>query len=170
MAGSLGILTGNAIYFALSALGVGALLLTSQMLFLVIKWCGAAYLVFLGLQLLYNSFQAADGHANESTIELPKARLFRQGLLMQLANPQAILYFVALLPQFMDMQAAPIPQLMILGFISIFIEFPILLVYGWLAEKGGAILRRGPFTRWADRIGGTFLIGAGVKLAMNEQN
>lgn len=170
IAGTLGILAGNAIYFALSALGIGAVLVASQTLFIVIKWCGAAYLIFLGAQLLYNSFQDRDGQADEVAVVLPKARLFRQGLLMQLANPQAILFFVALLPQFMDVQAAPVPQLLALGFISVFIEFPVLLVYGWLAEKSGAFLRQGPFARWIDRVGGGFLIGAGVKLALTEQS
>jgi len=170
VAGTLGILVGNAIYFALSALGVGALLVASQTLFVVIKWFGAAYLIFLGIQLLYNSFQKSDDQMEESTLTVPKAKLFRQGLLMQLANPQAILFFVALLPQFMDVQAAPVPQLLALGFISVFIEFPILLGYGWLAEKGGSVLRCGRFAQWIDRVGGTFLIGAGVKLALTEQS
>jgi len=170
VAGTLGILVGNAIYFALSALGVGALLVASQTLFVVIKWFGAAYLIFLGIQLLYNSFQKSDDQMEESTLTVPKAKLFRQGLLMQLANPQAILFFVALLPQFMDVQTAPVPQLLALGFISVFIEFPILLGYGWLAEKGGSVLRRGRFAQWIDRVGGTFLIGAGVKLALTEQS
>lgn len=169
IAGTLGILVGNAIYFVLSALGIGAILLTSQTLFLVIKWCGAAYLVFLGAQLLYNSFQRTADQHDEKSLTLPRAQLFRQGLLMQLANPQAILYFVAILPQFMDMRSAPVPQLLVLGFISVFIEFPILLVYGWLAEKGGAWLKRGRFAQWIDRVGGAFLIGAGVKLALTKQ-
>lgn len=170
VAGTLGILVGNATYFALSALGIGAVLVASQTLFLIIKWCGAAYLIFLGAQLLYNSFQNADNQPDEESVEQPRGRLFRQGLLMQLANPQAILYFVALLPQFMDVRAAPLPQLLALGFISIFIEFPILLGYGWLAERGGYVLRRGRFAQWIDRVGGAFLIGAGVKLALTEQN
>lgn len=169
MAGTLGILAGNAIYFVLSALGIGAVLLTSQTLFWGIKLCGAAYLLFLGLQLLYSSFRQVDDAAEDHNLDLPKGRLFRQGLLMQLANPQAILYFVALLPQFMDVHAAPLPQLLVLGFISIFIEFPILLGYGWLAEKGGSVLRRGRFAQWIDRVGGVFLIGAGVKLALTKQ-
>jgi len=173
VAGTLGILVGNAIYFALSALGIGAVLLTSQTLFLIIKWCGAAYLIFLGIQLLYSSRpnprQSADVQLDEKSVELPRGKLFRQGMLMQLANPQAILYFVAILPQFMDMRSAPVPQLLVLGFISVFIEFPILLGYGWLAEKGGSWLKRGRFAQWIDRIGGLFLVAAGVKLALTEQ-
>lgn len=169
LAGALGILTGNAIYFALSALGVGAILLTSQTLFLAIKWTGAAYLIFLGLQLIYSSFRRK-GTVDTPKLELKQGKLFRQGLLMQLANPQAILFFVAILPQFIDIQAAPAPQLFILGFISIFVEFPILLAYGWLAEKGGALLKQSRFVKWLDRVAGTFLVGAGIKLAFSEQS
>lgn len=169
IAGSLGILTGNAIYFALSALGIGAVLVASTTLFLIIKWCGAAYLIFLGAQLLWQSLRQQDEAIADTQVETQRSMLFRQGVLMQLANPQAIMYFVAILPQFMDVHAAPLPQLLLLGFISIFIEFPILLVYGWLAEKGGSVMRRGRFAQWSDRVGGAFLIGAGVKLALTEQ-
>lgn len=169
VAGSLGILTGNAIYFAISALGIGAVLAASTTLFLIIKWCGAAYLIYLGAQLLWQSFRRADDVVEAEQIEVQRGKLFRQGVLIQLANPQAILYFVAILPQFMDVSAAPLPQLLALGFISIFIEFPILLAYGWLAERGGSLMRQGRFAQWIDRVGGAFLIGAGVKLALTEQ-
>ncbi len=169
LAGALGILTGNAIYFALSALGVGAILIASEALFLTIKWIGAAYLIFLGLKMVYTSFQ------NSQNVDTPKFKLnqgksFRQGLLMQLANPQAILFFVAILPQFIDIQSAAASQLFILGFISICVEFPILLAYGWLAEKGGNLLKQSRFVKWLDRIAGTFLVGAGLKLAFSNQD
>lgn len=166
LAGTLGILSGNAIYFALSALGIGAVLVASQTLFQIIKWAGALYLVGLGLKLIYDSFTAPPTGPTEP-VQVRRRHLFRQGVTMQLANPQAILYFVAILPQFMDVNGAPANQLLILGLISVFVEFPILVVYGWLAEKGGGLLRQSRFGRWLDRVAGTFLVAAGIKLALN---
>ena len=110
------------------------MLATSETLFFIIKWVGAAYLIYLGGRILYSSFFGEDSAESEEKTA-PSSTLFRQGLLMQLANPQTILFFVALLPQFLDTQAAAPAQLLILGLISVFIEFPILFVYGWMAGK-----------------------------------
>jgi homoserine/homoserine lactone efflux protein len=92
-------------------------------------------------------------------------RLFRQGLLTQLANPKAIVYFTALLPQFIDPESGLALQLVVLGATSVLIEFPILVGYGVLAHHGGHLLRHGRAARWIDRLAGTLLIGAGIRLA-----
>ena len=163
--GALGIMTGDALYFTLSALGLGALLLASEPLFVLIKWAGALYLIFLGTRLIIASF--ADGSVSISTPtpESP-AKLYRQGLWMQLANPKAILFFTALLPQFIDPTRAAAPQFVVLGLVSMAVQFPTLLLYGWLAARGGGWLKGSRYGRWLDRLAGTFLVGAGVKLAL----
>ncbi len=167
--GALGVLAGNATYFAISALGIGAIIATSQTMFLIIKSVGAVYLIYLGCKTIYDSFLKRQ-QTSPATPEINTQMLFRQGLLMQLANPQAILFFVALLPQFLNPATNTVQQLVILGFISIFVEFPILFVYGGLAAKGGAMLKNSRFFKWLDRIAGAFLVGAGIKLALTRQN
>ena len=166
---ALGILTGNGIYFALSAVGVGAILLTSQVAFLLIKWLGVAYLTYLGIKLIYTSFLSDSLEPEIDHLETKRRLSFRQGLLMQLANPQSILFFVAILPQFVDIELAPAGQLLVLGIISIFLELPILLAYGWMADRGGALFKNSRFFKWLDVVAGTFLLGAGVKLALWSQ-
>lgn len=162
--GTLGILTGNALYFALSALGLGALLLASSTLFQIIKWVGAAYLIFIGLKMLFakDQQQTID---QEIMTRRRSVKLFSHGLITQLSNPKAIVFFSALLPQFVTPGDRVVEQFIILGIISIVVELPVLLVYGWVAERGGRLILGGRFSSLPDRIAGGFLVGAGVSLA-----
>jgi homoserine/homoserine lactone efflux protein len=156
--GAFGILTGNAIYFVLSALGLGALLVASRTVFEVIKWIGAGYLIFMGLRMIFTKKVAED----EPAIA-PRDDSFRQALFVQLANPKAVVFFTALLPQFIDPKGPVALQFLVLGVISTVIELPVLALYGFAADKGRAIYAR--HTRWIERIAGGCLVTAGAKLA-----
>lgn len=163
--GALGILAGNAIYFALSALGLGALLLASARLFMVIKWAGVAYLVFVGLKMLLS--RGGEGGAEGGRAVAPKRsiKLFSQGLLTQLSNPKALVFFTALLPQFVSPVGGVFEQFLVLGVVSISVECPVLLAYGWLAERGQRLVPKGRLSTLPDRVAGAFLVGAGLGLA-----
>lgn len=162
--GTLGVLTGNAIYFVLSAVGLVALLIASATLFQIIKWVGAAYLIFTGLKMLLAKRHRED--ANQEMITPKRSvRLFSEGLVTQLSNPKAIVFFSALLPQFISPGGRVVEQFMILGITSIVVEFPVLLIYGWAAERGSRLILKGKLSSLPDRIAGGFLIGAGVSLA-----
>ena len=153
---NLGILSANAVYFALSATGVGALLLSSK-LFLAVKWIGAAYLVIYGLRLIFGKHEAVP----ELALLDPKSHhLFFSGFTLQISNPKAILFFSALLPQFLNPHAAIVPQVVILGVTSVLIEFCILLGYG---VAGSSLTPR--YARWTNRVAGGLLIAAGAGLA-----
>jgi homoserine/homoserine lactone efflux protein len=158
IASNLGILTANTVYFALSATGIGALLLSSK-LFLAVKWIGAAYLIVLGLPLLFDRKETAKGPV-EALNDHKSRHLFFNGFTLQMSNPKAILFFSALLPQFLNPHAAVVPQIVILGATSVVIEFSILLGYG---IAGSAITPR--YARWTNRVAGGLLIGAGAGLA-----
>ena len=155
---NLGILTANTVYFAVSATGIGALLLSSK-LFLAVKWIGAAYLVILGLKLLFDHNHAVNGPKTPLN-DLKSHHLFFNGFTLQMSNPKAILFFSALLPQFLNPHASVVPQIVILGATSVIIEFSILLGYG---IAGSAITPR--YARWTNRVAGGLLIGAGAGLA-----
>jgi homoserine/homoserine lactone efflux protein len=155
--GALGILAGNAIYFASSAAGLGALLMASKTVFEVIKWLGAAYLVILGLRMIFTRPAA----------EAPEMRKtgggFFEGLVTQLANPKAIVFFTALLPQFIDPHGPVALQFVVLGVVSMLIELPVLALYGFAADRGRALY--GKHARLVERLAGGFLVAAGAKLA-----
>jgi homoserine/homoserine lactone efflux protein len=162
--GTLGILTGNAIYFALSAAGLGALLIASATLFEIIKWVGAAYLVYVGAKMLISKGETPEV-MDESVPARRGLRLFSQGLITQLSNPKAVVFFTALLPQFVSPGSHVFEQFMVLGITSISVEFPVLLIYGLIAERGISLIPKGRLSTLPDRVAGAFLIGAGVGLA-----
>lgn len=162
--GTLGILTGNAIYFALSAAGLGALLIASATLFEIIRWVGVAYLVYVGFSMLISKGEA-QAVADKAVSPRRSLKLFSQGLITQLSNPKAIVFFTALLPQFVTPGSHVFQQFVVLGVTSIAVEFPVLLVYGFVAERGISLLPKGRLSAVPDRVAGAFLIGAGVGLA-----
>ncbi|MBI1877643.1 MAG: LysE family translocator [Chloroflexi bacterium] len=164
---NIGILSGNAFYFLLSATGLGALLLASHSLFLLVKWLGAAYLVYLGITTFLNK-GAAGGlipeSANLSTVSGP--RLWLRGFALQAANPKALIFFTALLPQFINPTEPVVWQVLILGISSVVAEFFVLAGYGILAGRASQLARLPHFVRLTDRVAGVLLVGAGAGLAL----
>ena len=159
-----GILSANAMYFALSATSLGAVIVASYKLFFLIKWLGAAYLVYLGLRSFFGK---------ASIVSLPESnhgsrtgfRILRDGFFLQAANPKAILFFTAILPQFIDAHRNVVFQILVLGISSIVVEFFILAAYGQLAGRALATARSPRFEKVTNRIAGSLLIGAGIGLA-----
>jgi|SRR5882724_5989923 len=166
--GTLGILMGNAIYFAISALGLGALLIASANLFQAIKWIGVSYLVFVGLKMLFSRSQPESEEQKPEIKSKSSLRLFSQGLITQLSNPKAIIFFSALLPQFISTGQSMPYQVLILGFVSISVEFPVLVSYGWLAERGTRLIPQ-KYSSIPDRVAGGFLVSAGIGLALTKR-
>lgn len=162
-AGALGIELGNTLWFLLSAVGLTALLLASATAFQVVKWVGAAYLVYLGTRLLLSKGSApiADPDAPP-----PRGALVMQGFITQMGNPKAMLFFGALLPQFFDPQGDVLLQFSVFALLTIVTEYPVLLMYAWLAHRGRQLAGGATALRWFDRVAGACLIGAGARLAV----
>ena len=159
---TLGILTGNALYFAVSATGLGALLLASYELFALVRWLGAAYLIWLGVRALLGRSAAP---STATTVAVGRGRTFVNGFVLQAANPKALLFFVALLPQFIEPGGRVAGQVLVLAVTSVAIELVILLAYGAAAGRLHALTASPRFARLADGLVGTMLVTAGVGLA-----
>jgi len=159
-----GILAANLVYFALSATSLGAIIVASYKVFFLVKWAGAAYLIYLGLRnfLSKSSVLAIPETDPRHTSGL---RILRDGMVLQGANPKALLFFTAILPQFIDPRGGVVAQIFVLGIISVVVEFIILVAYGQLAGRAVAAARNPRFEIWTNRIAGTLLIAAGVGLA-----
>jgi homoserine/homoserine lactone efflux protein len=161
--GAAGIELGNTLWFLLSALGLTALLLASATAFLVVKWVGALYLLFLGVKLLLSKGGAP---AADAARPAPRGALVMQGFITQMGNPKAMIFFGALLPQFVDPQGDIVLQFTVFGLLTIFTEYPVLLMYGWIAERGRKLAGGEAALKWFDRVAGACLIGAGARLAL----
>ena len=162
MAVVVGIMLGNMVYLALSAVGLGAILLRSETLFLTIKYAGAAYLIFMGVQTLRGAWRRA-----EPPSPPPKlwSRPIWQGVSNQLANPKAILFYTAILPQFVDAGSSSlVATVLILAATEWLVEVPVLAGYVGLAASARRLAFRGPSK--APRIAsGLALVGVGVSVA-----
>jgi len=161
----LAILAANTIYFALSATGIGALLASSYQFFFAAKWLGAAYLVYLGARAILGHHSVVPAE-QKVTIPTGAWRLFGDGLILQLSNPKAIVFFSAILPQFINPRSAILPQIVILGLTSTICEFIVLCGYGIAASRASLLARKPRYATWTNRIAGALLIGAGAGLAL----
>lgn len=159
-----GILTGNTLYFLLSAVGLGAVLLASYDVFTVIKYAGAAYLIFLGVQTFRGAGLGLARQANGEPVSSGWRSLAR-GFALQTANPKAIVFFIAFLPQFIRPANAVAPQVMILAITSLIIEFVVLAIYGHVAGRAASIARKSRFITATNRASGAMLVAAGTGLA-----
>jgi len=164
MGSILGILTANTVYFALSATGVGALLISSYRVFFLVKWIGAAYLVYLGASTILGRSELLPPGAPART-GASAMRLFRDGFVLQMSNPKAIVFFSAILPQFIDPRRAVLSQIVILGLTSVICEFAVLSSYVLAAARASMLARQPRYAKWTNRIAGSLLIGAGAGLA-----
>ena len=160
---ALGVQAGNGVYFVLSALGLGALLHASESLFHAVKWLGAAYLVLLGIRTWRNARRNSRSGPDAPAVVGP--RPFVQGVLCQLANPKAVLFFGALMPQFVDPAQPQLLQYVVFAALCFVAEMPVLAGYGWLAAKGGRLSRSERVALWRERVSGGLLVGVGASLA-----
>jgi homoserine/homoserine lactone efflux protein len=160
LAANAGVLVGDAAFVAAAAAGLGALLVASHPLFVAVKWLGIAYLAYLGVRALLDRGTAY-------AFEAPgrERRAFRLGLTTQLANPKVILFFGALLPQFVDPSRPAAPQFELLGATFIVSDALVFAAYGALAHRARVLLRTPRAARVTSRVTGAVMIGAAARLA-----
>ncbi|MEQ5842180.1 LysE family translocator [Paraburkholderia acidicola] len=159
--------TGRLISFALmlvlAATGLAVVLHASEVFFLAIKLTGAAYLVWLAIQLW---------RSDASPMDTPKQddaslwRIARQECLVAAGNPKAILVFTAFLPQFVDIAKPMLPQFTVLGATFLVLECVAIALYSWAGMHLGKWLTRSKVRRWFNRCCGTFLGVIGISFLL----
>ena len=153
--------TGNTLWYVICVTGLGALVTASPPVFHLIRLLGAAYLVWLGMSAIWKSIRAAPGEHGPRLMGKP----YIQATLTQMGNPKAILFFGAIVPQFLDTHGPLMPQYLIMFVITFIGESIILTGYGWLASHGARISGMAHAV-WRERISGLVLLALGVVAAI----
>lgn len=157
-----GLQVGLACHIVLVGAGIGALVAKSALAFTVIKWVGAVYLIWLGIQKWRDHSSLAtvtDGAA------LPARTLLRKAVLINLTNPKSIVFLVALFPQFIDPAGNQMTQLMILGVTTVVIDSFVMLGYTSLASQMGRFIRSERVMSKINKVFGSMFMGCGALLA-----
>lgn len=182
MVAALGIMAGCCVHVGAATVGISALVAASAAAFNVLKWLGAAYLVYLGARMLWSALRAraelegATGMAPSGLAEAATAAgmsgIFRRGFLTNVLNPKVALFFLAFLPQFIA-PATPAGQktwvFLALGllftFNSLLVSLGWALAAAWAARRATLVRRT---LRWLDGIAGGIFIAFGIKLALSD--
>ncbi len=164
-----GIWTGAFIHVIFAALGLSAILATSAVAFSAVKWIGAAYLIWLGIQVLCSKGTNMSVNGQLSPKGLMK--IFKQGVLVAVLNPKVAIFFLAFLPQFVEAGAGPVSaQLFLHGSLIIvvaaLVEPPLILIGGKLT---GYLSKNTQVSLWMDRGLGALFVGLGIKLATSDR-
>jgi homoserine/homoserine lactone efflux protein len=165
MLGTFGRLACYALFLFISAIGLGAMLLASETAFTVLKVCGAAYLVYLGIKTWrsreFSGLQLSDGLA----VKPPKAPIFklmRNEFLVGLSNPKAILLFAAIFPQFIKASEPAAEQFLYLGSTYLLAEFFVgSLVYSLFGQQIRRWVKTAKGISRLNKSTGAFFVGAG---------
>ncbi|TCL70218.1 LysE family translocator [Rhizobium sp. BK251] len=164
-----GIWSGACIHVMMAAVGLSAILAASALAFSVVKWVGAAYLIWLGIKALRSRGEGA--WIDEARNERRLTQVFRQGIFVSLLNPKVAIFFLAFLPQFVVEGAGPVwAQLLLHGMLIIvvaaFIEPPLILLGNRIAN---GLRKNRRFGLWLDRGLGTLFIALGIRLALTQR-
>ena len=159
---AVGVALGDFTAMTLSMLGVGALLATSATIFTALKWAGAAYLIYLGVKL----FRAGGSLNAEPRQDASSAlKMLGHAWLVTALNPKSITFFVAFLPQFLDLSRPVLPQMVIFEITFLVLATLNATTYALMASAARGTIRKPAVQRAVNRVGGSLLIGAGLLTA-----
>jgi threonine/homoserine/homoserine lactone efflux protein len=165
---ALGVVTGQAVWALAASAGLAALLSASEPAFLALKVVGAAYLVFLGAQVLLGAFRrrgTVQTAGVASSRPLASRAAYRQGVISNLGNPKMAVFFTSLLPQFAPGGGDAFLGLLALGLVFCSMTLTWLTGYAFAVAKAGDFLRRPRIRRCLDAVTGAVLVALGLRLA-----
>jgi threonine/homoserine/homoserine lactone efflux protein len=163
LATAVGVALGDFTAMTLSLAGLGALLLTSATLFTILKWVGAAYLVYLGIKL----WRAEPGLpvVGEVAKQSEARSILAHAFVVTALNPKSIAFFVAFVPQFIDHQTALLPQMAIIEATFVGLATLNALLFALAADNLRPRIRRPRVLKWLNRAGASCLVGMGAATA-----
>ncbi|MGG4218456.1 LysE family translocator [Paenibacillus jamilae] len=165
---TLGLCTGLLVHIFAATFGLAAIIYQSSLAFAVIKYAGAAYLLFLA----YKSFRAKDTNFElKSGDTLNYKSLYKKGVIMNLLNPKISLFFLAFLPQFVNQESGNVSvQMLVLGVVFLMQTLVLFILISIFAGKVGSFLRRNPsFSKKINYIQGSLFTLIGLKIAFTQK-
>jgi threonine/homoserine/homoserine lactone efflux protein len=169
LAAMLGIWTGAFGHALMAAVGLSAILATSSVAFSTVKWVGAAYLIWLGINALRSSGASYTRRGTATPTSL--VRVFRDGVLVDALNPKVAIFFLAFLPQFVVEGAGPVwAQLLLHGILVIAaaaLVDPVIIFLG--SKIAGGLRRNQSLAKWFDCGFGAVLVALGLRLAVSDR-
>lgn len=161
-----GVALGDFTAMTASMLGLGALLATSATLFTVLKWVGAAYLIYLGIKLWRAPVASKEAPGEVASVAKERPlRIFLHTYIVTALNPKSIVFFVAFLPQFLN-HAQPIAfQMVVFEVTFLVLATANAAAYGLMASMARETIRKPGVQRAVNRTGGSLMIGAGLLAA-----
>lgn len=163
----LGLQLGYGAQFLIVGIGLGALLASSGDIFILIKWLGVIYLIWLGIQK-WRQMPLDISRSNEC--ELNYSKRFWQAALVNLTNPKATVFLVALLPQFVDLNAPRLPQFSIMALTGLCVDIVVMIGYATLARTIARWMKSERHQRHINRIfGSLFMLAAGLMASYQRQ-
>ena len=168
VASALGIGCGSLLHAIAASLGVSAVIAASPVAFEVLRYAGAAYLAFLGLQAIRAFWTYKNNlDIDQAVVEISAWSVFRRGLITNVLNPKVVVFYLALLPQFINVEMGSVwLQIFLLGCIHNAIGMVYLIAIGLVAGRASGWLARTNFGKWLDGIAGVFFIGLAIRLLL----
>lgn len=169
-AAALGINLGGYVHLLAAVLGISAIIATSTIAFTVLKYCGAAYLIYIGIKAI-TSNSSPTIYESDNKIQLSIKAIFWQGFISDVLNPKVAIFFISLLPQFIQADnSSTFEQLIILGITVNIIALLINLVLVWISHSVSNNLRQSSrFSNILNNIMGMVFISLGLKLATEQR-
>jgi RhtB (resistance to homoserine/threonine) family protein len=165
-----GIAVGDLIHTIAAVLGLSAILMTSALAFEILKYLGAAYLIFLGIKSILERSKKQEHPVVKKSSTVTS---FRQALLIELLNPKTALFFLAFLPQFVQNNGTPVViQLLILGLTFVLMSIMYTTLLAFLTSTIGDKIftnKNGKLARWQGKVVGSIYIGLGLQLVLQNQ-
>lgn len=158
-----GMQAANLALVAVVSLGLGAILLASETLFTLVKWIGVAYLIYLGIAAWRAPPRVFEEDASD-TAHTPR-EVFMRGFWVNATNPKGIIFFAAILPQFIDVARPQPTQYAILAATTFAVDLAVMLGYTALAARVFRLMRDPARIRWINRTLGSAFVACGVALA-----
>jgi threonine/homoserine/homoserine lactone efflux protein len=163
---AIGDISANFLQMILVAIGLGVIIASSELAFIIVKWLGVITLLYMGLQMLFSRPSTAQTEHNQ--VETSNRKLFLSGFLVAAGNPKAIVFFTAFFPQFIDPNLPLFEQMAIMCPTMALLDFTWVMIYAVSAKKFLGFMHKHPSS--LNRVGGSALVAASGFLAFTTRS